>query len=229
MQITIENDPDRDIEIFWFGLKNSMENFYKLLENNKYRKPLDYWSFILNNYKKLQKYDSIEKEIHMYISLYALDIIRSFNIHHFKILETNIKRWKKILQQNQFSDTYTNYENIVYFVFDIVRNLMKKYKNSQDECIKNKIYLFCKEIDVILIYQNYSKIIDLSIKFEMPSLIDKLGKYIDVLGYIHKNYVIYTSNKNIYTFPEKISGKKIIEIMKDKTLEKILNHSIKIQ
>ena len=150
-----------------------------------------------------------------------MDIIRSFNIHHFKILETNIKRWKKILQQNQFSDTYTNYENIVYFVFDIVRNLMKKYKNSEDEYIKNKIIVFCKEIDVILIYQNYSKIIDLSIEFEMPSLIDKLGKYIDVLEYIHKYYVMYTSDKKVFTFPEKISGKKIIEIMKDKTLEKL--------
>lgn len=220
----IEIQPDKLIEEFWDGFKDSMFNFYKEQENYKYCKPIKYWCELLNYYKNLKQYDKIETKIHKYISLYALDVIRSFNMRHFDLLETNVKRWKRILKQHKFSNTYDNYENIVYFCFDIIKNLIKKYKQTLDESIKGKIYLFCKEIDTILIYKDYCQILDLGLDFKMPSVIDKLAKYINLNTFIQENYVIYSElnrEKKIFTLPNKISGKKIIDFLKDKKIQKI--------
>lgn len=219
-----ETGPDSIIEKFWNGFKDSMINFYSEQENYKYSKPINYWCKLLNYYKNKKQYDNIERKIHIYISLYALDIIRSFNLKHFILLETNLKRWKKTLKQSQFSEIYDNYENIVYFCFDIIKNLIKKYKQTDDEIIKGKIYIFCKEIDTILIYKDYCQILDLGIELKMPSIIDKLAKYIDLNNFIETNYIIYNNQehekKEIFILPKKISGKKIIDFLKNKIMIK---------
>jgi hypothetical protein len=47
-----KNDPDYQIEDFWYGLKNSMKKFYKTY-NFKIDK-VDIWSKKLNEYKKIK-------------------------------------------------------------------------------------------------------------------------------------------------------------------------------
>ena len=47
-------DPDREIEYFWYGFKNSMINFYKYYKLNR---PIEHWSNELNQLKKKKNMD----------------------------------------------------------------------------------------------------------------------------------------------------------------------------
>jgi hypothetical protein len=50
-----KDDPDYQIEDFWYGFKNSMNNFYQSKEIQN--KNIQLWSNKLNEYKKDKKYD----------------------------------------------------------------------------------------------------------------------------------------------------------------------------
>ena len=56
--------PDYEIEKFWYGLKNSMNNFYK---NKVLKRPISKWSDYLNEFQKKEKYEDIEINIRNYI------------------------------------------------------------------------------------------------------------------------------------------------------------------
>ncbi len=65
--------------------------------------------------------------------------------------------------------------------------------------------LFASEIELLLIYEDFSYLIDLSVKYKLVSIIDKLGYYIDIIDTINKKY-----NLNI---TGNVSGKKILKLI----------------
>lgn len=189
--------PDYHIEMFWLDFKKSMFNYYK---NKDSSRPIDTWSETLNEFQKNENYNIIEKYIKNYITLYGIDLLKSRNVYHLEILKSNIKRWDKIIKLYNMSDDEKYYYNIIYFLIDIFTNLRKNLPS-------NLFDTFYQEIELFIIYKDYSKLIKYCIDYEMGFVLDKLNKYIDI------NKII----KDIYTIdlPEKISGDKIIKIIKN--------------
>jgi hypothetical protein len=204
--------PDTEIESYWFGIKGSMYNFYKV--NNLINiRPIDYWSSNLNLLQQIGKYDDIQYNIRQYISLYAIDVIRfnNGNNYHFKILLTNIKRWNKLTSKYSFNtilstskkeeinknNTILNnnsYYNIMYLIIDLYKSLM----DIDDKKIKN----IFQQIELLLINKDFTQFIKYAIENNKPGLLIKLSKYIDVKKELFNIYDI--------TIPPKMSFKKII-------------------
>ena len=192
--------PDYEIEQFWFGLKNSMNNFYE--QKNILNRPIKLWSTNLNNLQKKEKYDMIEKNIRNYISLYGIDVMKTNEMYHFGILKTNIKRWNKISKHYNFIKLDSKkYYNIIFFIIDIYETLYNKLD-------KLELLIFSSEIELLIIYEDFNYLIDICIKYELPSIIEKVSKYINVNDLLNEKF-----NLNL---KYKTSGKKIFDMIKNK-------------
>jgi len=105
-------DPDYQIEEFWYGFKKAMMNFYK---STKIVRNIQLWSDKLNEYKKDKKYSLIEESIKEHITLYAIDVMENEEYDecsHSNILFDNIKRWSKISNKFHFGDS-SKYKSII--------------------------------------------------------------------------------------------------------------------
>lgn len=180
--------PDKYIEEFWLYYKKSMINFYKL--NSFKSRPIDKWSDILNNLQNKKKYKEIEKHILNYMSLYAIDLLRSCDNYHMNILITNIKRWKKLSKHfNEFTDN-ENYYNIIFLLVDIYKGIM-----FDDDTEIDTIF---SQLELIVIYKDFSNIINYAIKYNKPSILTKINKYCDISNYFLSNYGIQINSKNSF-------------------------------
>jgi hypothetical protein len=185
---------DYYIEKFWLDFKQSMDNFYSI--NKTFCRPIKYWSDKLNELQTNKNYDSIEKNIRDYMSLYAIDLLRTNSEYHINILISNIKRWNSIASQlNRFEKSESKYINIVFLLIDIYKTL---YDYNNDE-IK---YLF-STVELYIIYQDFSFLIDFAIKNNKPSIIDKINEYND------DNCIKYIENKYNVKLSPKMSARKI--------------------
>lgn len=190
------NKPDYEIEKFWYGLKNSMINFYR---NKNIKRPINNWSNKLNILQSKEQYEEIEENIRNYISLYGIDVMRHMEIYHLNILKTNIKRWNVISTQFGFVKLNSKkYYNIIFLLIDI-------YEKLYDKLITKDLIVFASEIEILLINEDFNYLIDLSVRYKLISIIDKLGYYIDIIDIINKKY-----NLNI---TGNVSGKKILKLI----------------
>ena len=197
--------PDFELEEFYLSFKQSMINFYK---HHTFTRPIDDWSPRLNDLQS-KNYYQIHKVIQKIISLYAIDLMRVCDTYNAGILETNIKRF------NRISDTldsleHINYDsNIVFVLFNIFKTLLKN--QSKDE-IKE---LF-NQIDLYLIYEDYTKLITYSIDNNKFSILDKLFKYSQEI--LLQAINIYDINLNAIQFSDTnvISAKKFVGLIPKK-------------
>ena len=188
-------NPDHHIEEFWLGFKQSMKNFYGTTGRN-----IDRWSFILNDLQQQRNYEEIEKNIRNYISLYAIDVMKSNNTYHAHILGKNIKRWNELSLKFAFSSEKTYY-NKIFMLFDIF------YKNCQENdntIFVNELMNMFQDVELFVIYDEFKSLIDISIKYEKPNILDKLGNFVDVIEYVNNKF--YPIN-----IRRKLSGTKIIK------------------
>lgn len=200
------NNPDYDIEEFWLGFKQSMENFYKSF--NITSRPIQIWSKNLNNFQKNKKYLEIEECILNYISLYAIDIMKSMNGYHMNILESNVKRWNKLSNKFSFNNSNIKYHNIIFLLIDIYTSSYSKHLSDNTSSDFSNIF---SQVELFIIYQDFTNLIEFSINNNNPSIIEKLQKFTD----IKKNI------KNIYQIdiPDNMNaGKKIINLIKNKKI-----------
>jgi len=159
---------DYDIEQFWFGFKASMKNFYKSQLINR---PINNWSNHLNALQAEKKYEEIEHCITKYISLYALDLMRIDSGYNIGILNTNIKRWDKISNKYKMFSSRESYNkgcNLITTLLDIYTLLTNKDKVNR--------YIF-NQVELFIIFEDFTDIIKFSRYNDMPSIIDKLLKY----------------------------------------------------
>lgn len=191
----MSNKPDFLIEEFWLSFKKSMENFY---ENKSYKRPIEFWSSELNKLQDKQKYELIENKIRNYISLYAIDLMKYNNTYDTDILISNVKRWNKISKKYNFDKSDSMYHNIIFLLLDIYKILMFQ--------LDNKIKNIFSQVELFIIYQDFSTLIDYAIEKKKDSIIDKLNNFTKINDYIKENYDI---NIDQYT-----SGKKIIKLVK---------------
>ena len=198
---------DYYIEKYWLDFKKSMNNFYSEIKNTIHR-PINYWSDKLNELQKNKCYDLIEINIRNYMSLYAIDLLRTFSLYHMGILITNIKRWNTISNNSKFEiNNYTNSEprfiNIVFLLIDIFNNLTNKCTTDNEE-----LKIIFSIVELFIIHEDLSSIIDYAIKHNKPSIIDNINLFesqnnqITTFNYIENKYNIQLSPK--------MSAKKII-------------------
>jgi hypothetical protein len=169
-----KNDPDYQIEDFWYGFKNSMKNFYKNNELKEHK--IQSWSNKLNEYKKEKNYYLIEEQIKEYIIIYALDIMKYDKINnciYSSILATNIKRWNKLSSKFHFGDLEKNEQIIILFeAFNFIKCKMDK-----------KLYPILKlffDFNTI-ISNDYYYLTILSLELGQVKMLDSVTK---ILGYV---------------------------------------------
>ena len=197
------NKPDFELEEFYLSFKQSMINFYK---HHTFTRPIDDWSKRLNDLQSKKNYYQIHKVIQKIISLYSIDLMRVCDTYNAGILETNIKRF------NRISDTldgmeHINYDsNIVFVLFNIFKTLLK----SQS---KDDIKELFNQIDLYLIYEDYTKLITYSIDNNKFSILDKLFKYSQEI--LLQAINIYDINLNAIQFSDTnvISAKKFVDLI----------------
>ena len=189
-----ENNPDFEIEEFWLGFKTSMLNVYK--DNNL--RPIKYWSDNLNNFQSKKMYNNIEDCIKKYISLYAIDVLKVSDSYNIGILHSNIKRWNRISKKYCFNDdNEIVYDNIIFLLVDLFRTIY--------DTDKNYTKIIFSEIELFLLYKDFSSLINFSVKYNKPSIIDKIIKYTNINETINTLYNLKLKNK--------ISGKKLFDII----------------
>jgi hypothetical protein len=191
----MSNKPDFLIEDFWLSFKKSMVNFY---ENKSYKRPIQFWSSELNRLQNKQKYELIENNIRNYISLYAIDLMKYNNTYNTDILITNVKRWNKISKKYNFDKSDSMYHNIIFLLLDIYKILMFE--------LDNKIKNLFSQVELFIIYQDFSTLIDYSIEKNKDSIIDKLNNFTKINNLIKEKYDI--------DIDQHTSGKKIIKLIK---------------
>lgn len=171
---------DTEFENFWFTLKRNMLNFYKD------EKKIGEWSDKLNSLKLDRKYNEIQVEILEYLCIMAIDMINNYNLRKAEIFLVNLKRWEKIVNNNNFLD----------------KDSLDKYFNKFNR-IKSFVCLTIKLNELISKEENYSKqiskyyaendfIIDnvlmLALKYNTVSILEHLNNLYDMDDYILKNY-----------------------------------------
>ena len=157
------NDPDYQIELFWYGLKESMFNFYKAYRISAPH--INEWSIILNNLKKNKKYNEIESNIRDYISQYAFQLARQSNSNYNdQILISNIKRWNKI--SNQYKFTSSEKYNKIILLFYIYNEIKRDNTSNYFHIIKS--------IDYINTSNDFDSIIYYAVNFNKSKILEKL-------------------------------------------------------
>ena len=193
-------NPDHMIEHFWLDFKTSMNNFYIFYKITP--RPISIWSDTLNNHQKKQEYDIIETKIRDYMSLYAIDVMRSNSNYYMGILHTNIKRWNLLSTKYNFNLNVSSYHNIVYLLIDIYNSVTNKFQFIDD----NIINIFSM-VEMYIMYEDFTQLVIYSVEHNKPSIIDKLNKYKNINHIIEKIYNI-TINNNF-------CGKKILVLIKN--------------
>jgi hypothetical protein len=195
-------DPDYMIELYWFGFKQSMRNFYETIDGYaaKYEQFVVHWSNTLNNYKSNKDYMNIEHSIREYMSIYSFDLIKySKSEYHDNIFITNIKRWNDISDSFNFNNSVKHSKIVILFMI----YLQIKVLNDYD--FLNKLV----PIEEILETKNYDDFILYAITNNKPSILELVKKI--------PEYNIYENIKKLYPtiqIKDNLSPIKIIQTIK---------------
>lgn len=167
MELENNINPDHHIEQYWLGFKNSMENFYSI-NMSVFSRNIIKWSDNLNKLQKEKKYELIEQYIRDYMICYGLDVIRSGNSYHLRILGSNIKRW------NNISSKY-----IIKNINDKTNIARLLFQCCLDICIcvdKSNVPFgdYMNDIELIVIQQNLNPLLDMAEKWNKVFIYDCL-------------------------------------------------------
>ena len=198
------NNPDKEIEEFWLGFKQSMINFYQ--ENENLKRPIHYWCNVLNTYQAKQDYEKIEENIKKYISLYAIDLLRTNNSYNINILNSNISRWNKLSNKYAFSNKEKSYCNFIFVLLDIYKSLSRSSLNNKEQININEIF---GQFDLMLLYQDYSPLITFAVINKKPNILDKLFEFDETIYELFIEIYSLDVPKNC-----KIKGQKLLKLIK---------------
>jgi hypothetical protein len=197
--------PDYELEEFYLGFKQSMNNFYK---QHTFTRPIDDWSNRLNDLQKKKDYYKIHKLIQKIMSLYAIDLMRVCDTYNASILETNIKRFNRISNTLDSMENINYDSNVVFVLFNIFKTLLKSQSISGIEMRE----LF-NQIDLYLIYEDFTKLITYSVNNNKLSILDKLFKYSQEILLQAMNIYDISLNTIQFSNDNVISAKKFVELI----------------
>ncbi len=212
------SNPDYELEQFWLSLKYNMINFYKSYScYNEEIEEIHNLSKIFNNLQKEKKYHIIENTIHNRISYLTFQVIQMKDKYALHILESNIKRWKQLrdkhIQLRPFypkeanhigDDQYRDKDNTIYIYISIYKKLCKYLyvDNDVNHVFDNVIEIHLKK--------SYKCLIDISIKYNLSSIINNLRLYDDF-----PNYLLHMYNID-ETTTIKTKSKKLLDLLQNK-------------
>lgn len=184
-------NPDKEIEHFWYCLKDSMYNYLTQVDKDiSFIKKIIVWSNELNLLQQQKLYVDITEKIEDHILDYARLLIKKDNIYHNKILNTNIKRWRKITGRQfnpPFISLYNVFESIIY---------KKKPYHEILSIIRN-----CeKPMDGI------NKILDIAFDNKLGYIINHLKEHVNITTYVKDRF-------DIYVHPH-TKGEKILKLIR---------------
>lgn len=158
------NDPDYHIELFWYGFKTSMYNFY-----NTYHLPYEHiqkWSDNLNKLKKNKKYNEIERDIRDYMAHYSFDLTKQPKSNYYdQILISNIKRWDKISNTYKFKSCQKYNKIILLFYI---------YNEIKQDCDVINFQEQIKDIDYTISTNDFDSIIHYAVLLNKSKILEKL-------------------------------------------------------
>lgn len=194
-------DPDYMIELYWFGFKQSMINFYITIPR-KYEH-ITLWSNTLNHYKSQKDYNNIELCIRDFMSFYSFDLIKysKKDIFHNNIFIKNIKRWNDISESMNFNTSIKHSKIVILFMIYLHLKVLEAFDflnelQPIEELLENNNY------DVFIIYSinnNRSSILELVKKIPEYNIYDNIKRLypnvninnnlslIKIIQYIKKN------------------------------------------
>ena len=183
---------DYKLEDFYINFKQSMINFYK---DHSVTRPIKLWSDRLNDLQRKKDYKKIHSLIIKIISLYAIDLMRTCNLYHSGILETNIKRFnlvsKETMEEGKYTIQLIEYNlNIVFLLFDIFRSV------SKDASLDELKPLFV-QVELYLLYEDFTSLIEFAMKKNKLIILDKLFKF---------SPLIYRFALDLYNIPLETPG-----------------------
>lgn len=197
----MEKNIDYDIEQYWYGFKKSMNNFYDSCTG--LNRPIEKWSDFLNTCQKNKDYNKIEEYIIYYISLYANDLMRIKDDYAINILNTNIKRWDKISNKYKiYSSKDNKFINLSFLLLEFYVSFLKY---SKDDSFK----IIFDEIEMYLVYNDFSNIIKYACVNKFHPIIDKLLDY-DGKLFQQVKEILEIKDTNI-RYP--ISAKKLFKLL----------------
>ena len=180
-----KNDPDYEIELFWYGFKQSMINFYKSVD--KPCRFVEDWSSILNKFKLEKNYTEIESKIRDYITMYSFHLIKyskSSSYHNDSILITNIKRWNRISET--FNLVQSSQHSTILTLFMIYLEFKKLDRYD--------FLLTLPSIDILIEKNNFDEFLKYSLENDKPKILELL-KEIKTYNVVEKINVIYPELK----------------------------------
>ena len=203
---------DHELEDFYLTFKQSMINFYK---KHTMIRPIKQWSSRLNHLQSNKRYSCIQKLIVKIISLYAIDIMRTCDGYAAGILETNVKRFNRVshgtLKNGEYTMELIEYDNnIVFLLFDIFKTAIK------NDSIDDLKPLFV-QVELYLLYEDYTPLIEYAINNNKLNIIDKLFKYSPLIYKLALDlYNIPKNTPGVYQTKNSImSGRKFYELVKE--------------
>jgi hypothetical protein len=147
-----------------------------------------------------------------YLSLYSIDLLRLGNQYYINILMTNLKRWDKLTDKYKFFDKSDKEVNIVLILLEIVYSLLKTETPLEELFI---------DIELYIMYEDFTKLIEFSVSHNKPSILDKLIEY-DSLNVINTINLLYDASVE-WVQNCKLSGKKLLMKINNQLLNKIKN------
>ena len=185
-----------------------MINFYK---DHSVTRPIKLWSDRLNDLQRKKDYKKIHSLIIKIISLYAIDLMRTCNLYHSGILETNIKRFnlvsKETMEEGKYTIQLIEYNlNIVFLLFDIFRSV------SKDASLDELKPLFV-QVELYLLYEDFTSLIEFAMKKNKLIILDKLFKFSPLIyRFALDLYNIHLETPGVYqTRNGRISSRKFKE------------------
>ena len=190
----LSKNDDHELEQFWYTYKLNLLKFYK--NYKQLYRPVKSWSNILNHFKEQRRYDLIQKKITYFITLHAIDTMKTFDSYLSNLLKTNIKRWINLCKKHKFFDNSEelNKLNQLFLIY-------LKLINQKNE----KLFNLFNESELFIFYKDYSSLIIFAIDNEKGFILDRLNKIFDISIEIYNLY-----GKKIY---KNTKGNKIIKII----------------
>jgi hypothetical protein len=181
-----KNNPDYDMELFWYGFKNLIKNYFSNIEDNGYifSKEIDKFSESLNDLQKEGKYTDINQNIYLFLKKFlkaSFDTLIHYTPGVVSYLLTWLKRYNKIKEsvKLELPNQYNKKKNL--------ENL------TEDETIliKLKIFEVCMDkyydFNLIKIFDtNKEKFIQECIDNYYPSIFDYISLRFNIDEY-YKN------------------------------------------
>tara|TARA_Y100000389_G_scaffold178644_1_gene191976 strand:- start:2304 stop:2924 length:621 start_codon:yes stop_codon:yes gene_type:complete len=206
MPTCISNEaPDKHIEEVWYGIKTAIQNTY-IGTNIPIPIDLEDISSHLNILQSNQNYQEIEKQIVITIGqICRFYVEHRMSVYNCHILDVQIKRWNKVTEKYKFfekQDIRNVIENCVFFYiyFKIFENY-KKY-TALVELFNNTDNM-----------PEINKIIDISVKYNYPTILDKANNFFCVSTYINNKYETkFFKNTNGNKLISHLVSKKLLNL-----------------